>query len=220
MTLPVDRPTVIRTIRRLYTDYEKCFHRPPRILVAITAMALYGFRAISEDIDLYSADPAFQDIASALEHELDLRIDVTHKQNLWGNLHIPDIEQDAHIVERLTLEGFSVDIAAISPETLFVIKASTMREKDRKDLFAIWKSVSPEGIFGRADSLLQSLDIYEAEDVLMNLVSEVQLVSQRVPQATWFSRAPFIREHWGDLLKQAFPAGAWDIPGGDDSPRS
>ena len=63
-------------------------------------MALYGFRAVSEDIDLYSADPAFQGIASALEHELDLRIDVTHKQNLWGILHIPDIEQDAHVIER------------------------------------------------------------------------------------------------------------------------
>ena len=56
MTLPVDRPTVIRTIRHLYTDYEKCFHRPPRILVVVgwTAMAPYGFRAVSEDIDLYS----------------------------------------------------------------------------------------------------------------------------------------------------------------------
>lgn len=113
-----------------------------------------------------------------------------------------------------------MDIAAISPETLFVIKASTMREKDRDDLPAIWGSVSPEGIFGRADYLLQSLDICEAEDVLLNLVSEVQLVSQCIAQAAWFARAPFIRDHWGDLLKQAFPAGAWDIPSGDDSPRS
>lgn len=55
-------------------------------------MALRRLRDESEDIDIFYPDDALRIIAEDIERRSGFRIDVTSKNNLWGQLRIQDIE--------------------------------------------------------------------------------------------------------------------------------
>ena len=200
----LNREDAVRVIQSLYQDYADRHHRLPRMLIAVggTAMALQDMRPLSEDIDLYAPEDAFMEFAMQLERDTGMRIDVTGKTTLWGDLNVLDIEADAQVKAQvdIVMDGntFHVDIAAISPETLFVIKASTLREKDRDDLPLILEKTCPQKVFQRADFLLRHVDRWVAEDVLSNLVSEMQLVTLEQANQKWLDGCTY--------LKNTFPA--------------
>lgn len=202
----VDRDQLILTINSMVHEYVERHGRSPRTLIAVggSAMSMHGLRSLSEDIDLYSPDDAFAPIAVEIERASGLRIDVTSKTTLWGILNIHDIEKDAVVKESVIIDGFMVDIAAISPETLFVIKASTMRNKDRDDLPLILLHTSPERIMQRLESLLKSQDDRVAEETLLNVISELQLVELSPVNMDWFELSPGLVKTYGRVLSCEF----------------
>ena len=203
------REDATRTIRQLYQAYVDQHHRVPRMLIAIggTAMAYHDMRKLSEDIDLYCPEDAFLPLAAELETATGLRIYVTSQTTLFGTLDIRDIEEDARVMENVEVEmdgkSFSVDIAAISPETLFVIKANTLREKDRDDLPAILEKTSPEQVFQRLEVLLSHAGSWGARrDLLLNVANEMQIVTLDL-RPEWFQHPamePFLPD-----LQEEFP---------------
>ncbi len=202
----MDRARTVETLARMAADYRARHGRPPSLLIVVggSAMVLRGLRERSEDVDLYHPDEDFAPIASDLERRSGLRIDVTHRKNLWGDLVIRDIEHDAEVLERVEIEGFSVDLAAISPQTLFVIKASSLREKDRSDLFLLAPVVTPQNVLARAQGLLEGLEDYLREDILCNLVSELQMVYETPLEEGWFREAGMLWERYGATLASTF----------------
>ena len=168
-------------------------------------MALRGLRDESEDIDIFYPDDEFHSIAEEIESRSGYRIDVTSKNNLWGQLKIQDIEQDAQVLESLEIEGFTLDIAAISPETLFVIKSSSMREKDRSDLPLLKQVTSPQEIIARSEYLLKTLETRQGrEECLANILSEMQLVYMEPAKPEWFTQAREIAREYKGLLALQF----------------
>jgi hypothetical protein len=203
----VDRDTAIGIIRQLAKDYIEAHGEPPRTIIAVggTAMSLRRIRDKSEDVDIFYPDDAFRTIAEDLERRSGIRIDVTNKKNLWGTLKIHDIEQDARVVESLDIEGFTVDIAAISPETLFVIKSSSMRDKDRLDLGLLMDVTTPAQILARAECLLTTLESRgEREEFVANILSEMQLVLLEEVKPEWFAHAHSLASEHRNFIREQF----------------
>jgi len=203
----VDREAAIAIIREIATNYVHSHARSPNTIIVVggTAMALRRLRDESEDIDIFYPDDALRIIAEDIERRSGFRIDVTSKNNLWGQLRIQDIEQDAEVVESIDIEGFAVDIAAISPETLFVIKASSMREKDRDDLPLLTRVTTQQEIITRAEYLLKTLETrHGQEEFLANIVAEMQLVYLEAAKPEWFAQARELALEHNDFLKEQF----------------
>jgi len=203
----VDRNTAVGIIRELAQAYVEAHGEPPRTIIAVggTAMSLRRLRDESEDVDIFYPDDAFRTIAEDLERRSGFRIDVTSKNNLWGQLKIHDIDQDAHVVESIDIEGFAVDIAAISPETLFVIKSSSMRDKDRSDLGLLMGVTTPAQIMARAEGLLRTLETrQDREEFLANILSEMQLVLLEEVNPKWFTQAPNLASEHRNFVHELF----------------
>ena len=203
----IDRGQAVGIIRELAHRYITTHHRAPRTIIVVggTAMTMHGLREQSSDVDIFQAEDAFAEVARELEAMSGHKIDVTSDYNLWGELDVYDIESDAEVMETLDIEGFTVDIAAISPETLFVIKASSMRDKDRADLGAIMTATSPEKVMERTQHLLEALDDrHIQQEVLSCVISEVQLVVVDVVQLEWFSSAPGLLKKHGQFITDEF----------------
>ena len=170
----VDRKKAIELVREIAASYIRKNGKPPGILIAVggTAMALHGVRDESEDVDLYVSVREMESIATEIEASSGYRIDVTSKTNLWGRIDVWDIESDAVMMENMEIEGYYVDLAAISPETLFIVKASSMREKDRNDLSVVLPLTSPEKIMERFASLWTRQDFFVRDESLVNILSK------------------------------------------------
>ena len=109
------------------------------------------------------------------------------------------------MLESLEIEGFTLDIAAISPETLFVIKSSSMREKDRSDLPLLKQVTSPQEIIARSEYLLKTLETRQGrEECLANILSEMQLVYMEPAKPEWFTQAREIAREYKGLLALQF----------------
>ncbi|MHB1903762.1 MAG: DUF6036 family nucleotidyltransferase [Ferrimicrobium sp.] len=203
----IDRNSALRIIGELVESYVRRHHRAPRTIIVIggTAMAMRRLRERSLDIDIFHPDDAFAEVARELEERSGYRIDVTNRRTLWGEIAVLDIESDAEVMETLEIEGFTVDIAAISPETLFVIKASSMRDKDRADLGAIMTATSPEKVIERAGYLIGSLEYrYLKQEILANILAEMQLVLLDAVSPSWFTHAPTLVRDFGDFITNEF----------------
>lgn len=209
MTAPrVDRDHLVGCIKELAARYVHKTGRAPRMLITFggSAMALHGIRATSEDVDLYAPDPKLLSLARDVERETGYTIDLTNKKNLMGDLVIKDIEEDAEVMERVEVLGQEVDIAAISPETLFVIKANTLREKDRDDLFLILPYTSWPKVIARMATLWSQQPSFEAEVMLSNTLSELQMVGERVACLADFEGVPpEIMAQWAPIIERDFP---------------
>jgi hypothetical protein len=219
----LNREDAVCVIQSLYQGYVDHNHRLPRMLIAVggTAMALHAMRPLSEDIDLYAPEDAFLENAMQLERDTGMRIDVTSKTTLWGDLNVIDIEADAQVKGQVdvVMNGvtFHVDIAAISPETLFVIKASTMREKDRDDLPSILQKTSPNKVFQRADTLLRNMDRYIATEIIRNIISEMQMVTLEMIPLEWLDGCSFLKSHFQETLDKEFSLHISSIKMTDDT---
>ncbi len=146
-----------------------------------------------------------ESIATEIERSSGYRIDVTSKTNLWGKIDVWDIESDAVMIENLEIEGYYVDLAAISPETLFIVKASSMREKDRNDLSVVLPLTSPEKIMERFASLWTRQDFFVRDESLVNILSEIQLVNKTIVSPEWFALVPpNILKKWHPMMEDAF----------------
>lgn len=205
----LDKEDAVQVIQSLYQEYADRHQRLPKMLIAVggTAMALHGLRPLSEDIDLYSPEDAFSLFAAELERDADIRIDVTSKTTLWNEtLDIRDIESDAQVKENVDIllngEIFHVDIAAISPETLFVIKASTLREKDRYDLPLILEKTTPQKVFQRAEVILRTMDRWEAGEVLHNLVYEMEMATMETAKPEWIAGCHHLQKRFPEVFEE------------------
>ncbi len=167
----VSRPVVIDVIRQLCRDYRKATGRLPGILIGVggTAMMLHGLRGQSADVDLFTKDQGVPQVAGMVQAQVDgqpIDIDVTSNPYLWGEVPVTDIEDDAQVVEQVEIEpGEFVSIAAISKETLFILKACSGRDKDMPDVVRLASRTSPEAVVRRLATISDRTDADLSEQV-------------------------------------------------------
>lgn len=212
-----DKERTVDCVKLLAEMYYENTGEVPRILVAVggSAMVLRDLRSTSEDVDVFVLDPELVQVARVLEEETGFAVDVTANRNLWGELDIYDIEDDAEVMKNFDLAGHVVSLSAISPETLFVIKASSLREKDKEDLELLMPHVDPKVLMVRVATLFSNQpDPYYAEEMVVNVIGEVQVLTGLPVQEEYFSlipddlRAaimPIVEENFGSVMNAANP---------------
>lgn len=203
-----DKAVAIQIIRDVYATYEHKTTRKPRIVIAIggMAMAMHGLRDSSGDVDLYIPDRRMASLAAEMEKEIGYPIDVTWKNTLWGSLKITDIESDAVVMEHALVNGETVDIAAVSVETLFILKTASMRPKDKQDLFILMPPATPQSVFGRFAQLWSQQEPHLAEQCLSDLAAEIQMVTRQPIALAYLDAIPEpVKTQWVTLLLEDFP---------------
>ena len=76
------------------------------------------------------------------------KIDVTPANTLWGSFAVKDIDESP-IAQHVIVDGHTVEIRTLSPETLYLLKAAADRPKDRRDLELIATHCSYERLIDR-----------------------------------------------------------------------
>jgi predicted nucleotidyltransferase len=188
-----DKERTVECVKMLAEMYYENTGNVPRILVAVggSAMVLRDLRSTSEDVDVFVLDEELINVARVLEAETGFTVDVTSNRNLWGELDIHDIEDDAEVMKNFDLAGHNVNLSAISAETLFVIKASSLREKDKDDLELLWPYVDPQELMVRVGTLFSNQpDIFYAEEMVVNVLGEMQVLTGEPVQISYFDRVP------------------------------
>ncbi|MHB1953516.1 MAG: DUF6036 family nucleotidyltransferase [Acidobacteriaceae bacterium] len=209
----MNRDQTIDLIKTMCRHYAARKGSPPKVVIVVggTAMVLHGFRPQSEDVDLFATETAMETVAAEIEVQSGIHIDVTRRNTLWGELRIPDIESDAEIVSQVDLNGTIVDIAAISPATLFILKAASLRDKDHADLQKIMPPATPASVLARMAALwpyqTQGRHAEVAHEALVNLVDEILVLKRSGVEESWLSDVPdSVRQQWGPLLTHHFGA--------------
>lgn len=167
------------------------------ILVGGSAMMAHGVKNESKDIDIYCKDADMINIAKEIEVETGFMIDVTPDKDLWNDdIIIHDIEEDAQSSDRFVISGYDSHVAAVSPETLFVIKTMSMRDQDRDDMLLLSKKTTPVKIMNRAATLLtkNASKQMETADILSLLISEIQLGFNEIFNSEWLKTDPPIKD--------------------------
>lgn len=181
MEFPVfDYQKTVDCVRLLAEMYHEETGNIPSMIIAVggSAMVLRGLRHASDDVDVFVFDEELLRIAKQLELDTGYTVDVTLDKNLWGDLNIYDIEEDAQIMKQIPMAKYKVDLAAISAETLFVIKASSLREKDKNDLSLILPNIEIDKLIYRAGTLfINQPDPFYAEEMLINVLGEIQVLT-------------------------------------------
>lgn len=188
-----DKERTVECVKMLAEMYYENTGNVPRILVAVggSAMVLRDLRSTSEDVDVFVLDEDLINVARVLEEETGFTVDVTSHRNLWGELDIYDIEEDAEVMKNFDLVGHKVNLSAISAETLFVIKASSLREKDKDDLELLMPYVDPQTLMLRVATLFSNQpDPYYAEEMVVNVIGEVQVLTGQPVQMEYFDQVP------------------------------
>lgn len=186
------------------------------ILVGGSAMMAHGIKDESKDIDIYCKDEGMIAIAREIEAETGFMIDITSDKDLWNSdIIIHDIEEDAQLSDKFVIKChynhdgslFDSRVAAVSPETLFVIKAMSMRDQDRDDMLLLSKKTTPIKIMNRAATLLakDASKQMEAADILSLLISEIQLGFNEIFNSEWLKTDPPIKDKTTlEIIGQAF----------------
>lgn len=212
-----DKERTVDCVKLLAEMYYENTGNVPRILVAVggSAMVLRDLRSTSEDVDVFVLDEELVQVARVLEEETGFAVDVTANRNLWGELDIHDIEDDAEVMKNFDLAGHVVSLSAISPETLFVIKASSLREKDKNDLELLMPYVDPKILMARVATLFSNQpDPYYAEEMVVNVIGEVQVLTGEPVHEDYFSllsedmRAlvmPIVEDNFGSIMNASAP---------------
>lgn len=133
---------------------------PPHTIVLAggSALAAHAIRLRSIDVDLYLSTldddlvAATEDAARRL-HGPDFRLDATSVDTLWGSIQVRDIAHSP-VVAELDIEGARVPVRALTPETLYVLKAAAGRQRDQDDLTLIARHTTPERVLVRAREML------------------------------------------------------------------
>ena len=127
------------------------------VLIGETALAAHAIRERSHDIDLYAAGLDDRALIETTKHfasrfGLQFKIDATPSNTIFGAIALADIETSP-VLRTLHLEGQTVQIRSLSPETLYIVKAAANRIKDIADLRQIAPSVTYESVLDRAKQL-------------------------------------------------------------------
>jgi hypothetical protein len=146
-------------IRDLLREQFRLTGRLPKTVVTIggTALAARGIRERSDDVDLYLSETEDASVLSVQDayrrkYGPTFKIDVTPVNTLWGDIAVNDIEQSP-IVATLEVQGRTVEIRALSPETMYLVKVAAYRPKDIPDLPLIATRCSSQSLIVRAKQM-------------------------------------------------------------------
>lgn len=154
-SLRVTYEDALAVIRRLL---EACVAKgepaaSPVVLLGGTAMAAWGIRSLSRDVDLYTPEIS-DEIVHEVEDELrDLhgprfRLDVTTGENLWGVILVRDLAC-APKVGTMAIGEREYELKALSIEDLFLLKLSSGRAQDLEDLPLLAARTTPAALLAR-----------------------------------------------------------------------
>lgn len=150
----------IEIIRDLLCRHLKRTGKVPETIVAVggTALAILRIRERSDDLDLYLSevnDGAVDDTVKMYRprYGTQFKVDVTPANTLWGAFAVKDIDESP-VSEHIEIEGTSVQIRVLSPETMYLIKIAANRPKDTDDVPIIGKHCDYPALIARAKRLL------------------------------------------------------------------
>ena len=157
-------PVPLDVVRRLIEVSEERGEPigSPIVLVGGSAMAAYGIRAESRDVDLYTAAIGEGSVAQVeaefrVRYGPDFRLDVTTVENIWGLVMIRDLDRAPLVSEIETPPGTSHAVRALAVEDLYILKVASGRQRDADDLPLIAPHTSADAIIARFNRLLSGV---------------------------------------------------------------
>ena len=146
-------------VREMAEEFEAATGRIIRFIVAVggTALAAHAIRERSGDVDLYVSD-LDDDVLDRVRRKFvpvygqGFKIDATLSNTVWGAIALVDIEQSP-IVRRLETRNGLLSVQALTPETLYVMKAAADRAKDQPDLAALASRTLYPNVVRRAQAM-------------------------------------------------------------------
>jgi hypothetical protein len=129
--------------------------RSPIVLVGGTALAGWGIRAHSRDVDIYmpeiSADAVeIVEQEFCARHGASFRLDVTTGENVWGSILVRDIASSPVLGAIADLE-----LRALRIEDLFVLKLASGRTRDLDDLDLLAPRTTADALVTRWNQLIK-----------------------------------------------------------------
>jgi hypothetical protein len=128
----------------------------PIVLLGGTALAAWQIRDLSHDVDLYMSTIPTESIEH-VETELRavygpaFRLDVTSGENVWGAILVRDIAESPVVG---TIDG-RIEIRALSPADLFLLKLASGRTRDLADLDLIASRTDAVALVARWNQLVR-----------------------------------------------------------------
>lgn len=152
----LDLAAALEVIEDLLREQLKTSGRIPETIVTLggTALAALRIRERSDDVDLYMSeidDAAIDTVTQKYRarYGFDFKIDATPGNTIWGSFAIDDIDQSP-TVATIEIGDVAVRIRALTPETLYLVKVSADRPKDRIDVPLIASKCSYDSLLPRA----------------------------------------------------------------------
>jgi hypothetical protein len=149
----------LNVIRDLLVEQLRLTGRLPKTVVTIggTALAALRIRERSDDVDLYMSemeDAAILSVQDVYRRKYGpaFKIDATPVNTLWGDIAVNDIDESPTITT-LQVETHTVDIRALSAETMYLLKVAAYRSKDIPDLPPIAAGCSSQSLIARAKQM-------------------------------------------------------------------
>ncbi len=204
----IGKDGVLDSITALCRTYRAKRGRNPSILVAIggTAMSLHGLRDQSSDVDIFSTDRDITRIGQMTQAFVDnepVTIDITSDRHLWGEIDIFDIDDDAALMNTLVIDGEPVEIRAISPETLLILKVMAGRDKDKSDVEILRDRIAPAAALSRLASLWEHNAASTMAECLERVLDVYADQNQFEIEPEWFADLPWpVLGQWEDALEE------------------
>lgn len=204
----IGKAGVLDSITALCRTYRATRGRNPSILVAIggTAMSLHGLRDQSSDVDIFSTDRDIARIGQMTQAFIDdepVTIDITSDRHLWGEIDVFDIDDDATLVNIVEIDGDQVEIRAISPETLLILKAMAGRDKDKADIEILRERVAPAMALSRVATLWEHNATSTMTECLDRVLDVFADQNQFEIEPGWFADVPWpVLSQWEGALEE------------------
>lgn len=128
----------------------------PLVLVGGTAMAAWGIRDLSRDVDLYARNvpaEAIEQVEAELRANLGdaFQLDVTSGENIWGPILVRDIESSPVVGS----VGAGCELRALRVEDLFLLKLASGRARDLADLDLLAPRTTADALVQRWNELVR-----------------------------------------------------------------
>lgn len=175
------------------------------VLVGGSALCARQIREHSLDIDLYAPARLLPLIAEIEEKWKpvfgeDFFIDVSTDEYMFGRIRVKDPASEGSAFS-LDYEGVRFDVRALTPETLFILKAEASREKDIQDLALISKHTSPERILDRFAIMARDNPVYEMRSLASTVLGEIQANYGIPVSSVWVDRMKFPSKIRAEVLE-------------------
>lgn len=176
------------------------------VLIGGSAMDVYKLRGTT-DLDMYcpeimsvlSSDIPGVEILSPDQAMIKMdmggdqvMVDVTSDRHAFGRIYIGDIERDGGVSSSFMFEGVLIEVAVVSPETLFIQKTDSARDdKDIPDLSVLAKVTTPEKIVRRLNEISDCDDTgYSASGMFSHVISNtLSQIFEEYMHIDWSERA-------------------------------